>query len=146
MGQPTDHVRVLSTLHYIFGGGNLIASCLPSYLVLFGLQLIPMAQEGALPGDAPPIFEAISRVFPYAFIAFAIASMICGVVVAFAMLLAGYCLARRAHFAHLHVAVLPEAFIIPAGTALALFTVFTVRQPQVRLEFTQKRPNPALDR
>jgi hypothetical protein len=143
MEQPAGHLRVLSALHYVFGAGNLIASCLPSYFVLFGLQMIPLAQEGALPRDAPAIFEVMSRVFPYAFIAFAIASMICGVIVGVAMLLAGHCLARRAHFALLHIALLPEAFLVPAGTALALFTVLTIREPQVRLEFAGSRATPS---
>jgi hypothetical protein len=126
----------------VFGAINLIASCLPSYFVLFGLEEITSTQGGWLPPGAPPVFEMAFRIFPYAFIAAGIAAVLCGVVVGLAMLLAGYCLAHRTHFVLCQIALLPEAFIVPAGTALALFTLLTMRDRQVRPQFERGRNGP----
>jgi hypothetical protein len=116
--QSARHLRLFSTAHYVFGALNLVASCLPAYFVIFALQMVPVSREAQFPLETPPYVLQMSRFFPYLFIAAGIASMIGGFIIGLAMLLAGYCLGRRAHYAIPAGAAQQLAEADPAGWAL----------------------------
>jgi choline-glycine betaine transporter len=135
MHQPTGTLRTLSIIHYVFGGINIITSCLPLYFVYFGLQEIIVYRKMPLPPDVPQGFKLVFSAAPYIFIAFGIAAAAAGLLLGLAMALTGRFLSTRSHFRLCHITAFMECVAIPAGTALGIFTIATIRDPVLRAQF-----------
>jgi len=123
----TRHIDLLSVLYRIWGGLALAAGLAILVLALGALAIITSAERAALGPDYAADLTAV------AFFFFAICGLLWGAI----HVVTGNALRRHRHWARLvgmGLAV-PNLFFLPFGTALAVYTFWTLLTDEARRQF-----------
>ena len=128
----TRHIDLLSILYRLWGALSLVAGLAILALALGALAIITSAERAALGPDFAAGLTAV------AFFAFAIGALLWGTV----HVVTGNALRRHRQWARLvgmGLAVL-NLFFLPFGTALAVYTFWTLLADETRRLFDPARP------
>ncbi len=130
MNQDQEHLKTLSTCHYVLGGLLCLFSLFPIIHLTVGIGMV----TGAFPGKHSPGFPSF---FGWFVIMMAGGMMLCGFALATCLFVAGGSLAsRRRHKFCFVVAAISCAFM-PLGTVLGVFTILVLGRPSVKALFGQ---------
>jgi hypothetical protein len=124
-----DHLRVLSILHYVYGGLALVGGLFPLIYVFIGVLMVSGAMAGPRPGSGPPAVVGWFFIVIPGFVS----------VLAWAMglcvLYAGYALSQRRRYLFCFVMAALCCINVPLGTALGVFTIIVLARPSVKEAF-----------
>jgi hypothetical protein len=132
--QDVEHLRILSILHYIWGGLTACLSCLGFLYVALGLVAVI---AGAQHQNGPPAF--IGSMFIFLGVLF----VVLGGTVGGLTIWAGRCLAQRKRYMLCLVMACISCLSVPFGTALGVFTILVLQRPTVKAMFGQAGSPPA---
>ena len=128
VNQDEEHLKLLSILHYVWGGLTAIGCCIGGLYALIGggVFVAAVANEGHA---GPPV--AVGGVF------FIIGAFIALLAASFSILtiLAGRSLARRKHYLFCMIMACGSCLSVPLGTALGIFTIIVLMRPSVKQLF-----------
>jgi len=128
VNQDEEHLKLLSILHYVWGGLTVVGCCIGGLYALIGggVLVAALANDGH---NGPP--AAVGGVF------FFIGGFIALLAATFSVLtiLAGRSLARRKHYIFCMVMACVSCLSIPLGTALGVFTMIVLMRPSVKQLF-----------
>lgn len=133
INQDSEHLKLLSTFHYVVGVLGGLFSCVFIIHVAIGIMALTSPQMMAdKAGQAPPPF------FGWMFIVMGGAALFFGWVYAVCMIVAGRFLARRKRYIFCMVMAGLSCLFIPFGTILGVFTIIVLSRPTVKEVFEQK--------
>lgn len=126
--QDVEHLKILSILHYVWGGLTAFFACFGLIYVVIGLvALIAGTQnQGGPPAFVGGMFMFIGVVF-----------VLLGVTAGGLTIWAGRCLAQRKRYTLCLVMACLSCLSIPFGTALGVFTIIVLQRPAVKAMFGQ---------
>jgi hypothetical protein len=126
--QDLEHLRLLSTFHYVAAGLLALLALLPLLQLIAGLTMLQWSvhkPEEMIPG----LF------FGGCFSMLAAMWMLVGLSSAACLAVAGHFLARRIHYTFCLVVAVVACLFMPVGTLLGVFTVLVLVRPSVRALF-----------
>jgi len=129
MNQDEQHLRLLSIFHYVVGGMNALAACIPFIHLALGIALVSGAFPVQSGQQGPPPFLG------WIFIGIAAVLILGGWTLAVAIFLAGRFLTRRRHYMYCFVVAAVECLFMPVGTLLGVFTIIVLVRPSVKALF-----------
>ena len=132
MNQDEEHLKLLSTFHYILAGMTGLFALFPIFHLIAGLVMIVASSTYTGNGPSPAIVGWIFVVFAILFIGL-------GLTMAVLILTTGRFLARRKHYQFCFVMACIECLFMPFGTILGVFTILVLARASVKPLF----PNPA---
>lgn len=121
-----DQLKVVSVLHYVFGGITCFFGLIPIIHVIIGFVMINAAGGG--PNAPPPEFQWMGYLFVFLGSCVILYSEILG---ALAIISAGKIRARKSHMFSLVVAGI-ACLQFPLGTGLGVFTFVVLTRDSVR--------------
>lgn len=128
MTENEQHIKLLSTFHYIVGGLGALFACIPLIHVTLGILMIvnPNFLNGGHKGPTPPAFIG------YFFIIIGGFFVLCGWAAAICTVISGRYLARRKKrmFSFVMAAIL--CMFAPFGTVLGVFTIIVLSKESVQ--------------
>jgi hypothetical protein len=128
MSNDEKHLKLLTTLHYIFGGLNGLFTLFPVAALIFGLWLLNNANN-TVQGS----HEAYIRTFPFIFLSFI--SILLGSFFTVCIFLSGRFLSLRKHYLFCFIMAWIECLFTPIGIALGVFTIIVLRRESVKQLF-----------
>ena len=137
MNQDLEHLRLLSTFHYVVGGVAGLFACFPCIHLTLGILLV----SGVIPQG--PREEMAPAFVGWLFIAIGGVMIVVGWTLAVLILMAGRFLARRSHYTYCFVVAAVECLLMPFGTVLGVFTIIVLMRPSVKPLFDGPRYNAA---
>ena len=130
--QDEEHLRLLSILHYVWGGLTAFGGCIGGiYAIVGGGLLTAAATQGH---NAPPAWVGGFMLVIGGFIVLLV------ITYSALAILAGRCLARKQHYTFCIVMACIECLSIPLGTALGVFTIVVLSRPSVKQKFGRAVP------
>ncbi len=117
------HLRLLSIFHYVVAGLSGLFSLFPVIHLVVGVVMIGGGFNGE---EAPPAFVG------WIFVIFASLFILCGLVFAVLLALAGRFLARRRHYLYCLVLAGVSCMFFPFGTVLGIFTIITLMKEETK--------------
>lgn len=129
MKTDLEHLRLLSIFHYVVGGFVGLFSLFPILHLAMGIAMVTGRLETA---DDPN-----AAIFGWFFIAFAAGMIVCGMVFAVCLVLAGRFLGRREHYMFCFVMAALSCIFFPFGTVLGVFTIVVLSRPTVKELFAR---------
>ena len=137
MSQDDEHLRLLSTFHYVVAAIAGAFALLPVVHFFVGIAMVSAAlvsrDRGALAGAMIGSF----------FVAFSAFWMVAGSIFATCLVLAGSFLARRRHYTFCLVTAGLACAFGPFGTVLGIFTFLVLLRESVRAQFGVGAPAPS---
>jgi hypothetical protein len=126
--QNTDneHLKLLSTFHYVVGGMEALFACFPIFHLLLGLFFILAPEKFGQGSQQPPAFIG------WFFVAFASVFILLGWTLSVLILLAGRFIARRKHYMFCFVMACVQCLFMPFGTVLGVFTILVLNRQSVK--------------
>jgi MFS family permease len=128
MTENEQHLKLLSTFHYIVGGLGALFACFPLIHVTLGIMMIvnPDFLNNGHKGPTPPAFVG------YLFILMGGFFVLCGWAAAICTIISGRYLARRKKrmFSFVMAAIL--CMFVPFGTVLGVFTIIVLSKESVQ--------------
>jgi hypothetical protein len=121
----SEHLRVLTIVHFVLGGLHALMSCLLIFHFVFGLILAVGSQihgQGQLPPTIMGLFMS----------AFAGCFMILGWLFGGLTVYSGICIKNRRHRIFSFVMAAVNCLSIPFGTALGIFTILVLSRESVK--------------
>jgi hypothetical protein len=134
--QDEDHLRILSILHYVFGGLLLLGGFFPLLYVGFGILMLSGALNGPNTRNAPPPGLA------WFFIVFFGAMSLLVWALGLCTLFAGYNLSHRSRYLFCFIVAAICCIQMPLGTILGVFTIIVLSRPSVKEMFEGHSPEP----
>jgi len=132
MSQNDDVLRVLAVFHFVLAGMATMVALFPAVHLIVGIGLVSGAFTN--PGDPFP-FALVG----WLFIIFASCWIVCGLVFAALMTVAGRMLLKRRRY-HFCLAMAGLAcMFMPFGTILGAFTIIILMKADIRAQF---QPSP----
>jgi hypothetical protein len=130
VNQDEEHLRLLSILHYVWGGLAAFGSCFIGVYALVAGGVITLVSKQT---NGPPAWLGM-----FVFVIMGAIFLLTAAQSALSIW-AGRCLAQRKN----HTLCLVEACLsclsIPLGTALGVFTIIVLQRPSVKQMFEQNR-------
>jgi hypothetical protein len=129
MNQDDEHLKLLSTFHYVVGGLTALFSLFGIFHLIFGLVMILAPGKLDAKGPPPPAF--LGWLFAI------IGGLVIGIgwTVAAFIATAGRFLARHKHYLFCLVMAGIECLMAPFGTVLGVFTIIVLIRPSVQQLF-----------
>jgi hypothetical protein len=134
--QDEEHLRLLSTLHYVYAGVSAFFACIPIIHFAVGMVLITNPSMFGTGKNAPPEFIG------YLFAIIGALAVVVGWTVAICSFFVGRFLARRRHRLFCLIVSGVNCTMMPLGTALGVFTLIVLLRPAVKEMFVQPPPLP----
>lgn len=133
VNQDEEHLRLLSILHYVWGGLVACGSCFGAIYAIIGggVMTAAAAQQG---NNAPPAF--VGAIF---FLIGGFIVLLVGTLSALTIL-AGRSLAQRKRYTFCLVMACLSCLSVPLGTALGVFTIIVLQRPTVKAMFGRPTP------
>lgn len=128
MNQDAEHLKLLSIFHYVVAGLAALFSLVPVLHLVIGLAMVSGTLEGT---DTDPPAQMVGWFFVF----FAGSFIVCGLVFAAAVLLAGRALANRTRYMYCLVMAGIECIFTPFGTVLGVFTILVLMRDSVKRMF-----------
>ena len=135
--RDADHLRILSILHYVWGGLTLLFSSLFIFHVVIGLAMV----SGHSPFTMPPPTTAggAAQQLPpemgYMFVGMGGCAVACGWTLGILTIASGRRLARRRSRVFSMVVAGLNCISVPFGTTLGVFTFIVLARDSVRLAY-----------
>jgi len=126
--QDRQHLDLLGIFHYILAGLTGLFSLFPIIHLMIGVAMVTGKLDHSDPGAA---------IAGWFFIVFAAVFILCGLVIAVLMALAGGYLRQRRHYTFCLVIAAIECMLIPFGTVLGVFTLIVLMRASVKPLFTK---------
>lgn len=123
VNQDEEHLRLLSILHYVWGGLAALGCCLGGVYSLVGGGMLAAANQGQ---NAPPAW------FGSMFMVIGLGIMFLAAAVSAVTIFAGRCLAQRRNHTFCMVVAVISCLSVPLGTALGVFTIVVLQRPSVK--------------
>ena len=136
-----SHLRVLSIIHYIWGGLIIAFSCIFIIYIVIGAFMASGSMNSAFPTPAPPPGMSIQfhqapqqppAAFGYAMIAFGGCAMIVGWAVGILTVVSGRRMANRKSRVFSIVIGGLNCISFPIGTVLGVFTIIVLSKQSVK--------------
>jgi hypothetical protein len=128
MTENEQHLKLLSTFHYIVGGLGALFACFPLIHVTLGIMMVASRDflNGGHKGPTPPAFIG------YFFILMGGFFVLCGWAAAICTVISGRYLARRKKrmFSFVMAAIL--CMFVPFGSVLGVFTIIVLSKESVQ--------------
>jgi hypothetical protein len=121
-----EHLRVLSIVHYIWGGLCALMSCILIIHFVIGLIIATAPQVFGGPGQGPPPFVGLLMS------AFAGCFMLLGWLFGGLTIYSGVCMKNRKHRTLSLVMAVVNCPSIPFGTAVGIFTLIVLSRESVK--------------
>ena len=134
MSRHDDTLRLLAAFHWVVAGLSLLFSAIPLLYVWMGVAMARGTFTGK--GTPPP------APFGWAVAAIGVAFLVAVVGFAVGLAWAGRCLARRRAWLYCMVMAGLACAFFPFGTALGVFTIVTLSQPEVKALFGRAEAAP----
>lgn len=128
VNQDEEHLKLLSILHYVWGGLAACGVCFGGFYALIGGGFMAAASQAQGP-NAPP--AALGGVFLLIGCVIAVLAAIMSTLT----ILAGRNLARRKSYMFCFVIACITCLSVPFGTALGVFTIIVLQRPAVKQMF-----------
>ncbi|NTU41816.1 MAG: hypothetical protein HGA78_01935 [Nitrospirales bacterium] len=125
--QDSQHLKVLSVLHYVVGCLGIVASCLPLLHIAMGVTML----------RSPALFARDSGPPPPPFLGWILISIglffiLFGMAMSIGILLSGRYISRRRGYLYSFVIACIECVFFPFGTALGVFSIVVLSRPSVK--------------
>lgn len=132
-----EHLRVLSILHYVFGGLSLLGICGSVIYLVFGTIILSVGPENMpdVQDDEAAAMQVMGVVMVVLGGCITVLLLVWGV----ATLIAGYSLNAHKNLTLCYVVAVINCLSIPLGTLLSIFTFIVLSRPSVRQLFEQQR-------
>lgn len=133
--QDQEHLRLLTTFHYVVGGITALCACFPLIHLTIGLMMLfsPERFSNSNHGGGP------DRIFGLFFVVIGGGVIVIGWALAAANVYAGRCLARREKHTFCLVVAAVNCLNTPIGTVLGVFTIIVILRPSVKEMFDVNR-------
>ena len=128
VNQDEEHLKLLSILHYVWGGLAACGLCFGGLYAIIGGGIMAAATQ-AQGHDAPPAF--VGAIF---FLIGGVIALMAGTI-SVLTILAGRNLARKKRYTFCFVMACISCLSIPLGTALGVFTIIVLQRPAVKAMF-----------
>lgn len=138
--RDAEHLRLLSTFHYIYAGVNAAYALIPIIHVCAGAAMLAGSVAGKFGHDGPPAFLGLL------FILIGGAIIILGLVHAALNFFAARFIAAREHYVFCFVAAVVNCIFVPLGTTLGIFTLVVLTRDGVKALFGRGVQPPAAPR
>src|SRR5262245_59910752 len=122
----TEHLKILSLVHYVLGGLHAALSCILIFHFVLGLIMAIAPQFLGNGPQGPPAFVCILMS------AFAGGFMLVGWLFGGLTIYSGLCIQRRQHRTFSLVMAAINCLSIPFGTALGVFAIIVLSRPSVK--------------
>jgi hypothetical protein len=132
--QDEEHLRLLSILHYVWGGLTAFGGCIGGIYTLVGGGLLTAAATHDR--NAPPAWVGGLMLVIGLFVLLLVATF------ATLTILAGRSLARKQRYTLCFVVACISCLSVPLGTALGVFTLIVLSRPSVKAKFGKAVPAP----
>ncbi len=129
MNQDEEHLKLLSTFHYVLGGVTALFSLFPVIHLVVGLFFILAPEKMSSHGEPPPAF------FGWVFVIGAGVAILGGLTLAVLIAVSGRFLSRRVRRVFCIVVAGLECLFMPLGTILGVFTIIVLMRPSVNKLF-----------
>jgi hypothetical protein len=129
MNQDEEHLKTLSTFHYVCAGLAAFFACFPVFHLILGLIMLFKPEIFGPSKDQPPSFVGLFLTF------FALFFILLGWIFAGFLAYAGKCLARRKRYTFCLVMGGIACIFMPFGTILGIFTILVLSRPSVKALF-----------
>jgi hypothetical protein len=133
INQDQEHLRLLSTFHYVMGGLLGFFGCIPLIHVAVGLMFMFLPMQANSHGPPPP--EWFGPMFGGLFVVMGSLFCLIGWTMAVLAFLAGRKLARRQNPVFCQVVAGVLCLFMPLGTVLGVFTLIVLMRPSVQQLF-----------
>jgi hypothetical protein len=132
MTNDKNHLKLLSTFHYVVGGIGCFFACMPLLHTAIGAALVffPDVLQGNH-GDAPPEFIG------WIFLIMGLFFFIIGQGVSICMILSGRFIAKRKNYLFSFVLACIECMFVPFGTVLGVFTIVVLSRDSVKALYSE---------
>jgi hypothetical protein len=139
MNDDIQHLRLLSTFHYVLGGVGALCACIPVVHLVFGLALLVAPEALGEPNrhEMPPVIATLMGVM---FTVIPLLLIILGWSLAVCLVCAGRFLAERRHYTYCLVMAGISCMFAPFGTVLGVFTIIVLVRPSVKQLFSPAGP------
>ena len=132
MDKDLEHLRLLSTFHYVVAGVAGLVALFPILHLVFGILIVtgrlpPGGHNGAMP-----------VAFGWFFIALAAFFIICGLSFSICLAVAGRFLARRVNYMYCLVMAALACGFMPFGTVIGVLTIIVLQRDSVKQLFGRK--------
>jgi hypothetical protein len=134
LAQPavdSEHLRILSLVHYVFGGLCALLSCVLIIHFVIGVVMLVNSQSFGNGPQGPPAFMGVF------FILFSSCFMVLGWLLGGLTIYSGVCMKRRQHRTFSLIVAAINCLSIPFGTALGVFTIIVLSRPSVKELYEQ---------
>ncbi len=132
MNSDDEHIKLLSTFHYILGGMGCFFSCFPLIHVGMGLFFIfggdQFFENG---GNAPPDF------FGWIFVIMGLLFFLFGQALSISIIISGRFMSRRQKYMFSFVVACISCTLVPFGTILGIFTIIILSRNSVKTQYDQ---------
>ena len=133
VNQDEEHLKLLSILHYVWGGLTAFGCCLGGLYAVIGGGIMTAATQAHGPG-APPVW--FGGIF---FLVGSLIALLAGTISVLTVL-AGRHLAQKRHYTFCFVIACISCLSVPLGTALGIFTIIVLQRPAVKQMFGRTSP------
>ena len=131
--QDIEHLRLLSIFHYVAAGLLAVFSMFPIIHLIIGIAMVTGQFEDGGRGDPPP------EIFGWIFILIPAMFIVCGLVMACCVAIAGQRLGQYRSYTFCLVIAAIECMFMPIGTILGVFTIIVLVWPTVKELFEGSR-------
>lgn len=130
MNQDNQHLKLLSTFHYVVSGLTALFSLFGLLYLIFGLVMILAPDKLEPKGQPPPAFIG----WMFTIIGGAVITI--GWIFAAFIVTTGRFLARHKHYLFCLVMAGLECMLMPFGTVLGVFTIIVLMREPVKQRFS----------
>jgi len=130
VNQDEEHLRLLSILHYIWGGLAACGSCFGAIYAVIGGGIMAAATQAQGQNGPPAVVGGIFFLIGGGII------LLAGTISALTILAARN-LARKRSYTFCFVIACISCLSVPLGTALGVFTIIVLQRPSVKQMFGQ---------
>ena len=123
--EDEQHLKLLSTFHYVVGGVAGLFACFPIIHLVVGIAILISSFTQPSQSGPPALFGLFFIVLAGSFILFGWAFAIC-------IILAGRFIAKRKNYMFCLVMAGIECVFTPFGTVLGVFTIITLVRSSVK--------------
>ncbi len=131
--QDEEHLKLLSILHYIWGGLTALGCCFGGFYAIVGGGIMAAAAQGQGRNGPPRWFGGLFVIIG------ALIALLAGTY-SVLTILSGRNLARKRNYTFCLVMAFISCLSIPLGTALGIFTIIVLQRPGVKQMFGQMPP------
>ena len=128
VNQDEEHLKLLSILHYVWGGLAAFGVCFGGLYAIIGGGIMAFAPQAQGPNGPPAAVGGI-------FLVIGCFIVLLAGTVSVLTILAGRNLARREGYTFCFVMACLSCLSVPLGTALGVFTIIVLLRPSVKQMF-----------